>query len=850
LNIEKELKRIHQQYKWASEQTLEKAMRTVGMNTAQVKKAIDSMQRQGDNAQDLLKLIKNEKSTIDKLTSNVKSINEVIKTKIYESDVNPIKATAELVEMAAGGIANFGSSSNTAMGAVPSTLQRLGGVTTGVAGVTAATAGVLAIYGEIFSEQEKVLRAGIDMGVSMDPDKYTEMADTFANLGQSINEIFAGYRRQMPMLANLPGTAGDNLIKFANFANVIKSDNAFPDFGYTARQVMRRLVDEAEIVRRYGGLADINSQSERVLYDRFIKSSVAATTMADLLGVKRDDLLERRQEAAQDIDFTVAVRFAQSDIVERFGQIAYDNIIDFQTNVNTVFGTIFDGKFANETTSLMTRAITDQNFGDVMANMSPELNQILNLMGNNVKEQYVAMIQSAVRGNLSGVDADLAIQGFIQSVAQSTPIESIGNISDPIIQEVMEMQAQARIAPEAYLNATRSSLEQHRNNVAAYTESADGIVDGMDSIRRAFLQISRIAAPGFSTTGTIVGGFGDTILWLTDVIGLVLGPLVNYDPITDDEGTTGTPIAPPRPRWWQNNGFISTSPRHPQRVWDSQYGEYFESDGTLRAGADPYAAAAAVALGPTGAMSATLTGVAADPGAGGTLKNGRLTPGELQAVTGGGRLRVGAADAFNRMVAAAAADGVTIQASSTYRDYERQLHLWNTSTRPLSERRRWVAYPGGSNHGWGLAFDEGTIYRQHEAAPQYQWLRQHGMEYGFYQRMAHETWHWEYTGAPGTTDVTTADPDASAIPTATAPATVPEPTVETFTEPPVTPAVPPVIPARDDGAVQPSTTDATVDPVVEELLEEELESASVVERAWASIRSFFDDEATNERAGQ
>ena len=886
MNIERELKRIQSQHKWASEQTLSRVMNLLGANTKQITKAINDIQIQQYNEKDLLKIINSQKSKIAKFTSTSKSLNEVLKTTVYGRDTNPITATSELVEMAAGAIADHGLSSNAAADGIQTVFSKIGGVATGIAGITASTAGVIAIYGQIFSEQEKVLRAGINMGVSLNTSKYTEMNTTFAGLGRSINEIFSEYRRQMPMFANLPGTAGDNLIKFANLTTVIKNDNSFPDFGYTTGQVMRRLVDEAEIIRRYGGLADMNTQSEKIVYDRFIKSSTAATVMANLLGVKRDDLLSTRQEAANDLNFTITARYAQSDLIDRYGATAYDNVVDFQTNVYTVFSTIFDGKFAKETSNLMTRAINDQNFDDVMANMSPELNQILNFMGDNVKEQYVAMIQSAVKGNLSGVDSDLAIQGFIQLVAKSTPLESIGNISDPIVQEVMEMQAQARLAPESYINATRSLLEQHRNNVAAYTESADGIVDGMDSIRRAFLQISRIASPGFGTTGDIVDGFGDTLRWLTDVIGEVLGPLVNFDPVVDDEGS-GVISAPPRPSWWQSNGYIHSSPRHPQNEWDSQFGEYFSEDGTLIEGADVQLAAQAVSVGPTGATTAELSGISADPSSGGTLQNGRLPAGELQSITGGGRLRAGAADAFNRMASAAAADGVTITPSSTYRDIEKQQHLWNTSTRPLSERRKWVAYPGGSNHGWGLAFDEGNIYRQHESAPQYQWLRNHGIEYGFYQRMAHETWHWEYTGAPGTSDVTTADPASPSVATlpvdtdpvnndATAVSLPVIPSLSTVDNNtsllpvPVTPSLfavdndatavsLPVIPSlptvdntevSDDTSSLIDTYSNSQDASITALLEDELQSTSLIEQSWASIVEFFNNEETNERITQ
>jgi D-alanyl-D-alanine carboxypeptidase len=757
LNIEKELKRIHSSNRWASEQTLERILRLVGVNSSQTKKAVDSLQGNSDDIKKLLTIIKGEDSNLSKFTSNVKSLNDILKGSFYERDLNPITASANAIEMAAGLFADRRSDASELTDEVKSFLGKAVGLGSNVAGLTASTAGIIAVYGQVFSEQEKVLRAGIDMGASLRLDEYTDMNLKFAAIGKSINEIFTEYKTNMPMLANLPGSSLTNLGKFAELTTIIKNDDGLPDFGYNAGQLMRRLVDEADILRQYNSLSDLNIYTEKLVTDRFIKSSIAATVMADILGADRDSILAARTDAAKDIDFTSAITRRQSEVLDMFGEGAKENIIDFQTNINVLLSRLLNENFASETTSLITRAVNDGNWNNIMANMSQDMNILLNYLGDRAKGEFISILQEGIKGRMTTGDTVMAVQGFLSSLAASEPYK-ISDITDPIVDEAIRLQSLAILAPESFMDMSRRTYETNSRNTAMFAETADGSVDAMDSLRRAFLQVSRLLTPGFGTSAQILYGFGKTLDWTTDVVGEVLGSFVNWSPIIDDEGSQTIPIAPPRPPWWQTNGLLPSSPRHPQRIWDRQYGEYFNTDGSLREGADVTGAARAVSSGPTGAMTADLTGVAADPDAGGTLQNGRLPAGELQAITGGGRLRVGAAEAFNRMVEAAAADGVTIVASSTYRSLERQQELWNSSTRPLSERSKWVATPGGSNHGWGLAFDEGTIYRQHESAPQYQWLRQHGLEYGFYQRMAHESWHWEYTGAPGTSDVTTANP--------------------------------------------------------------------------------------------
>ena len=126
------------------------------------------------------------------------------------------------------------------------------------------------------------------------------------------------------------------------------------------------------------------------------------------------------------------------------------------------------------------------------------------------------------------------------------------------------------------------------------------------------------------------------------------------------------------------------------------------------------------------------------------LQNGRLPMSILTRLPNGGLLRHDAAAAWMKMEADAKAQGVILSAGSTYRTYERQKEIWDSSKRPLSTRANWVATPGGSKHGWGIAVDESTIYRKKENCPQYRWLIKNGLRYGWARALTNEAWHWEY----------------------------------------------------------------------------------------------------------
>ncbi|ASJ96893.1 MULTISPECIES: M15 family metallopeptidase [Shewanella] len=154
----------------------------------------------------------------------------------------------------------------------------------------------------------------------------------------------------------------------------------------------------------------------------------------------------------------------------------------------------------------------------------------------------------------------------------------------------------------------------------------------------------------------------------------------------------------------------------------------------------------------------------------------------------GHRLAPECAEQFAKMQAAAAKDNIAIAICSSYRDFERQLGIWNAKAsgqRPvlnhqsqpiaidaLSEAQLvdailcWSALPGMSRHHWGTdldLFDANTITREKlqliasEYDPQGPchklnlWLKQYAADFGFYlpyqaglSGVSPEPWHLSY----------------------------------------------------------------------------------------------------------
>ena len=104
-------------------------------------------------------------------------------------------------------------------------------------------------------------------------------------------------------------------------------------------------------------------------------------------------------------------------------------------------------------------------------------------------------------------------------------------------------------------------------------------------------------------------------------------------------------------------------------------------------------------------------------------------------------MRPDVAEAFDRMAAAAAADGVGLIITSAFRSDAEQARLWAANPDP-----KWVAPPGKSLHRLGTELDLGP-----PAA--YGWLARNASRFGFVQRYSWEPWHYGYTRNAGSRSV-------------------------------------------------------------------------------------------------
>jgi hypothetical protein len=120
--------------------------------------------------------------------------------------------------------------------------------------------------------------------------------------------------------------------------------------------------------------------------------------------------------------------------------------------------------------------------------------------------------------------------------------------------------------------------------------------------------------------------------------------------------------------------------------------------------------------------------------------NGKIPPEALAEIGDGDhRLWAPAAEKFNAMRQAAAADGISFGVTDSYRSYEAQVDV--AERKGLYSQGGLAATPGTSQHGWGMALDLDL-----DPAAQ-EWMRANGSRYGFVEDVPREPWHWTFRGA-------------------------------------------------------------------------------------------------------
>ena len=102
---------------------------------------------------------------------------------------------------------------------------------------------------------------------------------------------------------------------------------------------------------------------------------------------------------------------------------------------------------------------------------------------------------------------------------------------------------------------------------------------------------------------------------------------------------------------------------------------------------------------------------------------------------------------LNKLIQDASSQGYKVTVTSGWRSYSSQRSLWDKSNRACSERGKWVACPGGSRHGFGIAadlsFNGSSCSGGWDCNAAAKWVHANAGKYGLTFRMSWEPWHIE-----------------------------------------------------------------------------------------------------------
>jgi len=117
--------------------------------------------------------------------------------------------------------------------------------------------------------------------------------------------------------------------------------------------------------------------------------------------------------------------------------------------------------------------------------------------------------------------------------------------------------------------------------------------------------------------------------------------------------------------------------------------------------------------------------------------NGKVPSTALSTIDGTkAQLWTPAARSFEAMRSAAAAQGVTIGITDSYRSYEAQVDV--AARKGIYGKGGLAAVPGTSDHGWGTALD-----LKLDSSAQ-AWMQKNADDFGYVDDTPGESWHWHY----------------------------------------------------------------------------------------------------------
>ena len=516
MNFEKEFQKINAKYPWLKEATLYNAVEVIGNDI----KADTKLQEQfNKNKPDPQKFDNVTKSLMKELVSKGNQQAKRLKSATRAAlmigrSSSPITGTATLVQSA--GLAANRLGNGVANSSRTGLLGNVGGGSIAAFGIGAAAySGAMIMYGKLMEEQEKASRAMINQGLLVtDVDLFTRMKNTFAEAGMSLNEGMESLGDLIPTFANLGDSSAKVITDFIQGLDTALDSDVIHKFGQRRNVVVRQVSETLTSLRNINSIDDLNQMSMNKVLDRYESNARIIFSVSQLMGVTADSERSSRMEASNNINFIVAMRNSQAAIIDRLGEIGYDNLQQAQSSF--VSGLNYLGnEFSTLASNALNRAVydydTDTNFRN---NIDTELNEVLNLLGPSARQSFIDLGQQLLDGDLFGIELEIAKRDFFNTVRNSSdsPIANAQfQIPDGEIDIAREVYNRSFLIGDEFMNATDLELVELAAAGAALTDNADDALVVVDTLAIALRKVYNLMTPGFATTGQAMSYFNDNL---------------------------------------------------------------------------------------------------------------------------------------------------------------------------------------------------------------------------------------------------------------------------------------------------------------------------------------------------
>ena len=499
---------ISNMYPWASEDTairLAELARSNNIKSSALAVAIAQVTNSSDVAA-IEKLINEVSSEIDDAESKISSVSKKVGKELKDAksalnNSNGLQSIADLTFAGTQAI-NKVSHSVTSMidgGGVVSRILTSAAdfATTGAV----ATAGLGTVFAALMAEQEKSVRAMIDLGLLVNDDAlYTNLRSRVSNFAMGVEDYTTILAQTKQMMTGLAGDTYHGQVQMLDFLqNSIDSDT-IERFGYSPQEFVQQLSLEAATLYKLNEVNDLNFSSQRRVLESFDTANRLALFLSDNIGLQRSQALSLRQEARENLDFQL-VMFQQADYIqEQLGDQARQNIVEANDFLYILMNQTIGEEMAQETQQVLSNYVRDIRFDTSAVNNIPgQLMETLQRISPDVATSFVSLIEDAGQGKISADEVILRYQEFIRLIDQSTAKIS----PDDIGREATAIRAQIATVPDSFFEITRESLDAGVAAAADASGLAGTSVETIGDIAIAFRQTQDMITPGYESMGDL-----------------------------------------------------------------------------------------------------------------------------------------------------------------------------------------------------------------------------------------------------------------------------------------------------------------------------------------------------------